>query len=67
MAYVGSTLDGEHVIAILDNALCTSGFGTESKSKENAAISMTFECHADMTGDMDTLPWRIIYPDRTGA
>ena len=67
VAYVGTMLDGEPIIAILDNALCTSGFEPESKNKENATIAMTFECHADLTGDMESLPWRIIYPDRTGA
>ena len=67
VAYVGTMLDGEPIIAILDNALCTSGFESESKNKENATIAMMFECHADLTGDMDTLPWKIIYPDRKGA
>lgn len=68
VAYVGELMDGEPVIAILDNALCTSGLGLESKNNESAVISMTFECHADLTTSTgDTLPWRIIYPSRTGA
>lgn len=68
VAYVGELMDGEPVIAILDNALCTSGLGLETKDKENAVITMTFECHADLaTGSGDTLPWRIIYPNRTEA
>ena len=67
VAFVGVGLDGEPVIVILDNALCTSGLEMESKNKENAVISMTFECHADISSGADKLPWRIIYPARTGA
>lgn len=67
-AFVGITLDNEPVIVIMDNALCTSGMAMESKDKNNTAISMTFECHADMaTGSPDKLPWRIIYPNREAA
>lgn len=68
VAFVGVALDDEPVIVIMDNALCTSGLEMESKSKENAVITMTFECHADLTtGSGDKLPWRIIYPNRQGA
>lgn len=66
VAYVGVTLEDEPVIAILDNALCKTGMSLETKDKENAAVTVTFECHADLGADGDTLPWRIIYPKREG-
>lgn len=65
IAFVGKTLDGRNVIAILPNALCTSGFEQEGKNKEGAVGKYTFECHADLTGDIQTLPWKIYYPKPT--
>ena len=65
IAFVGKTLDGENIIAILENALCTSGFEQEGKNKEGAVGKYTFECHAELTGDLDTLPWKIYYPKAT--
>lgn len=62
IAFVGKTLEGKNVIAILENALCTSGFEQEGKNKEGAIGKYTFESHADLTGDLDTLPWKIYYP-----
>lgn len=62
IAFVGQTLDGRNVIAILENALCTSGFEQEGKSKEGTIGKYTFECHAELTSDLDTLPWKIYYP-----
>ena len=62
IAFVGKTLDGKNIIAILENALCTSGFEQEGKNKEGAVGKYTFECHADLDGDMNTLPWKIYYP-----
>lgn len=62
IAFVGKTLDGKNIIAILENALCTSGFEQEGKNKEGAIGKYTFECHADLTSDLDTLPWKIYYP-----
>ena len=65
IAFVGKTLDGENIIAILENALCTSGFEPEGKNKEGAVGKYTFKCHAELTGDLDTLPWKIYYPKAT--
>lgn len=65
IAFVGQTLDGRKVIAILDNALCTSGFEQEGKNKEGTIGKYTFECHANLDGDLDTLPWHIYYPKAT--
>ena len=65
IAFVGKTLEGKNIIAILENALCTSGFEQEGKNKEGAVGKYTFECHAELTSDLDTLPWKIYYPKST--
>lgn len=67
IAFVGKTLEGKNIIAILENALCTSGLPIEGKNREGATIKATFTCHADLEGgtDLDTLPWSIYYPKAT--
>ena len=62
IAFVGKTLGGQNIIAILEGALCTSGFEQEGKNKEGAIGKYTFECHADLDSDLGTLPWKIYYP-----
>lgn len=62
IAFVGKTLEGKNIIAILENALCTSGFEQEGKSKEGTIGKYTFECHADLGSDLDKLPWVVYYP-----
>lgn len=64
IAFVGRTLDGRLIIAILENALCTSGLELEGKNKEAGVGAFTFQCHADAEADedLDTLPWKIYYP-----
>lgn len=62
IAFVGKTLEGKPIIAILPNALCTSGFEPEGKPKESTIGKFTFECHADLEGDLEMLPWKIYYP-----
>ena len=62
IAFVGKTLEGKNIIAIMENALCTSGFEQEGKNKEGAIGKYTFECHAELTSDLDKLPWHIYYP-----
>lgn len=62
VAFVGKTLDGRNIIAILDNALCTSGLTHEGKNKEGSVGAYTFKCTAELTSDLDTLPWHIYYP-----
>lgn len=62
VAFVGKTLDGKDIIAILDNALCTSGLSLNPQNKAGTVATLTFECSAEMTGDLDKLPWRIYYP-----
>ena len=67
IAFVGKTLKGENIIAILPNAICTSGFEQEGKNKEGAVGKYTFKCHAELNSDLDTLPWKIYYPKATTA
>lgn len=62
IAFVGKTLEGENVIAILDNALCTSGMELEGKNKEPGVIALTFESYAELSSELDKLPWHIYYP-----
>lgn len=61
LAFVGHTLDGREIIVLFDNALCTSGLELEGKNKENGVVKVTFECYADLTGDLETLPYHIYY------
>ena len=65
IAFVGETLDGKNIIVILDNALCTSGLSLEGKNKEEGVGKYTFECHADASKSLTTLPYHIYYPKRT--
>lgn len=65
IAFVGETLDGRNVIVIMDNALCTSGFEVDGKNKEEGVFTFTFECHADLTSDLNKLPYHIYYPKAT--
>ena len=66
VAFVGKTLEGKPIIAILENALVTSGFETEGKNKESATGTYTFTCHADgAANSFDVLPWKIYYPIAT--
>lgn len=62
IAFVGKTLEGKNIIVILDNALCTSGLELEGKNKEAGIGKYTFECHAELDEDLETLPWHIYYP-----
>lgn len=63
VAFVGKTLEGKNIIAILENPLITSGLETEGKNKEGAVGTYTFTCHAGLEGgDLTVLPWKIYYP-----
>lgn len=65
VAFVGKKTDGTPIIAILDNALCTTGFEGEGKNKENTVVKCTFECYAETDGDLAKLPYHIYYPSAT--
>lgn len=62
IAFVGKTLDGRNIIAILDNAICTSGFEASGTNKEGAVGTYTFASSAELSSDLDTLPYHIYYP-----
>lgn len=62
IAFVGKTLTGKMIIVIIDNALCTSGFAMDTKSKEGSVGKYTFEGRQKIGGDVTTLPYKIYYP-----
>ena len=63
VAFVGKTLEGKDIIAILENPLITTGLEQEGKNKEGSVGAYTFTCHADLTDeDLTVLPWKIYYP-----
>lgn len=62
IALVGQTVDGQDIIVILKNALCISGLELGTENKNSGVAELEFECHADLDGDLDTLPWEIHYP-----
>lgn len=62
IAFVGRTLEGKNIIAILENALCTSGLELSGASKEGSVATLTFESHAELDSELDHLPWKIYYP-----
>lgn len=66
VAFVGVTLEGKPIIAILDNALITNGFDNDFKNKEQLVGKFTFECHADLATatTFDKLPWHIYWPKK---
>lgn len=64
IAYVGSKTNGEEVIIIMENALCTSGFELEGRNKEASVVATTFESYASFEdGIYDTLPIYIFMPE----
>lgn len=64
VAFVGSKTDGQDVIIIMENAICTSGLEIEGKNKEANVVTTTFEPSSDFkSGVFDTLPIYIFYPD----
>ena len=63
LGFVGYTADqSKQVIAILDYALCKSGFQLDPKNKENAVIKATFTAYGGIDTDLDKVPIRIYYP-----
>lgn len=67
IAFVGETLDGKNIIVILPNALCTSGLSLDGKNGEESVGKYTFECHADVSTSLTTLPYKIYYPKTTSS
>lgn len=68
IAYVGTMTDGTEIIAIMENAICSSGLQMEGKNKETSVVQTTFKATADFkSGIYDTLPVYIFYPDKAAA
>jgi hypothetical protein len=57
--FYGKLMDGRPVIIVFKNALCTSGFTSDPKSKTNALFKGTFDCQSDIEFGVDRLPYAI--------
>lgn len=65
IAYVGTMTDGTEIVAIMENAICSSGLELEGKNKETSVVATTFKSTADFaSGVYDTLPIYIFYPNK---
>ena len=64
--FYGELLDGRPFIIIFKNAVCTSGLSLETKNKENAKFTGTFECESDITYGVDKLPYAIFIRKASG-
>ncbi len=64
--YYGELLDGRPFIVIFKNALCTSGFASETKNKENSKFTGTFECQSDIAYGVEKLPYALFVRKSTG-
>lgn len=66
IAYVGTLSNGENIIIILPNALCTEAFELETKNAEQATFSVKFECTANLENDsLNKLDIELYYPTAT--
>ena len=62
--FVGKTANGaKDIIIIFEYALCKSAFELEGKNKENSVLKLVLDAYAENTGDLDTLPVKIYYPE----
>lgn len=66
IAFVGTMTDGTEIIAIMENAICSSGLELDNKNKETSVCATTFKATADFAGGVfDKLPIYIFYPNKT--
>lgn len=66
IAYVGTLSNGQNIIIILPNAICTEAFELEAKNAEQTTFSVKFQCTADLENDtLDKLDIEIYYPKAT--
>ena len=66
VAFVGKSSTGKDIIVILENALCTNGLSLGSQNKKETVVKATFECTQKVSGNMNTLPYKIYYPRKEG-
>ena len=64
--YYGEFLDGRPIIILFKNALCTSGFTTDSKNKTNSLFKGTMACHSDIEFGTTKLPYSIFIRKKDG-
>ena len=64
--YYGKLLDGRPVIIVFKNALCTSGFTTDTKNKTNSVFKGTFACQSDIEYGTTKLPYAIFIHKKDG-
>jgi hypothetical protein len=57
--YYGKYIDGRPLIILFKQALCTSGFTTDSKNKTNSVFKGTFACQSDIEYGTTRLPYAI--------
>ena len=63
LAFVGYTADkSKQIVAIMENALCTSGLQFDAKNKENTVIKATLKAYGNIDTDLDKVPIRVYYP-----
>ena len=68
VSFVGTMTDGTEIIAIMENAICSSGLELDNKNKETSVCATTFKATADFAGGVfDKLPIYIFYPNKTAA
>ena len=64
--FYGEFLDGRPMIVLFKNALCTSGFTTDSKNKTNSIFKGTMACHSDIAYGTTKLPYAIFIRKKEG-
>lgn len=64
--FYGEFLDGRPMIVLFKNALCTSGFTTDSKNKTNSIFKGTMACHSDIAYGTTKLPYAIFICKKEG-
>lgn len=66
IAYVGTMSNGQNIIIILPNAICTEAFELETKNATQTTYTVRFECTADLENDtLDKLDIEFYYPVAT--
>ena len=64
--FYGAFLDGRPMIILFKNALCTSGFTTDSKNKTNSLFKGTIACQSDIAYGTTKLPYAIFIRKKDG-
>ena len=64
IAYVGQLSNGQNIIIILPNAICTEAFELETKNANQNTFKVKYECTADLTNDtLNKLDVAVYYPE----